>query len=207
MTHKWGLLFTRKNFTERRTCLFFTSLHFTSLHFTSLITRTLNRDLQLRTFHGCLPPRTTGELDFGLSYKPLIRHAENVPSNGASIVSLLKRETSLPTRSRDPSPLFCHPSVYSCYLATGDVFTSALRSNVCGATLTARKHCFLILLRNCRVYRGAAYEHPEQIYANPLSLQALQGRSYLPHISYATTAAMCLTSPCFLMRTSSWLLS
>jgi hypothetical protein len=58
LTHKSGLLLTRKIFTGRRTFFFF----FTSLHFASPLTRTLNRDLlQLRTFHGCLPPWSTRE--------------------------------------------------------------------------------------------------------------------------------------------------
>jgi hypothetical protein len=43
------------------------------------------------------------------------------------------------------------------------MFTSALHSNVRGATLTARKTPFSLLLHNRRVYRGAAYELPEQI--------------------------------------------
>jgi hypothetical protein len=37
-------------------------------------------------------------------------------------------------RLRDPSPLLPSPNVYSCRLATGNVFTSALRSDVRGAT-------------------------------------------------------------------------
>jgi hypothetical protein len=68
ITHKSGLLFTCKTFIGRRTFLLFTSL----------ITRTLIREfwtpslnwnpsllirrsefIQLRNFHGCLPPRTT----------------------------------------------------------------------------------------------------------------------------------------------------
>jgi hypothetical protein len=41
----------------------------------------------------------------------------------------------------------------------------------CIATFTVqlslrRKHCFLLLLRNGHVYRGAAYELPEQIRYN-----------------------------------------
>jgi hypothetical protein len=82
----------------------------------------------------------TVELNFSPSYKPLNRNAGNAASNGASIdASLLKRVTSLLTQSRDSFPLLRHPSVYSCCLATRDVFTSALRSNGSGATLTARK--------------------------------------------------------------------
>jgi hypothetical protein len=60
---------------------------------------------------------------FNLSYKPLISHAKH-----ASIVSLLlKRVTSLLTRSRDPSPLLRHPSVYSCCLATNEATRCATR--------------------------------------------------------------------------------
>jgi hypothetical protein len=55
------------------------------------------------------------------------------------------------------------PSVYSFCLTTGEVFTSALRSNVRGATLTALKHRFILLLRKHRVYKSAAYDLPEQI--------------------------------------------
>jgi hypothetical protein len=71
-------------------------------------------------------------------------------------------------RSRDPSLLFRNASVYSCRLATGNMFTSAPHSNVRGATLTARKTSFPLLLRNRRVYKGAAYELPEQIHYNML---------------------------------------
>jgi hypothetical protein len=38
--------------------------------------------------------------------------------------------------------------------------------DVRGATLTARKTPLRLLLRNLRVYRGAAYELPEQIRCN-----------------------------------------
>jgi hypothetical protein len=44
--------------------------------------------------------------------------------------------------------------------SNGNMFTSALRSNGSGATRRGRLR-FLLLLRNCRVYRGAAYELPE----------------------------------------------
>jgi hypothetical protein len=40
-------------------------------------------------------------------------------------------------------------------------FTAVAR---CGTA--QRKHCFLLLLHNRRVYRGAAYELPEQICYN-----------------------------------------
>jgi hypothetical protein len=70
-------------------------------------------------------PRTS----FSLSYKPLIWHREN-----ASIVaSLLKRLTSLLTRSRDPSPLLRQRSVYSCCLATN-------LARRCDATRCATRH-------------------------------------------------------------------
>jgi hypothetical protein len=79
-------------------------------------------------------------MSFSLSYKPLMRHAGNAPSNSASPVApLLKRTASLLKRSCDPSPLLHHPSVYSCCLATRDLFTSALHSNSSGAKLTAQK--------------------------------------------------------------------
>jgi hypothetical protein len=46
------------------------------------------------------------------------------------------------------------------------VFTSALRSNVRGATLRAQKTQLFLLLRDRRVYRCAASKLPEQIRYN-----------------------------------------
>jgi hypothetical protein len=70
-------------------------------------------------------------------------------------------------RSRDPSLLLSDPRVYGCRLAMGDVFTSALRRNVHGATRHGTEKTSLrLLLRNRRVYRGAAYELPEKIRYN-----------------------------------------
>jgi hypothetical protein len=47
-------------------------------------------------------------------------------------------------RSRDPSLLLRDPSVYSCRIATGNVFTSALRSNVRGEENTASFYCCVV---------------------------------------------------------------
>jgi hypothetical protein len=106
----------------------------------SLLRRTPHNSRRELTSSVCLLTRIHWELNFSFSYKPLIRHVGNAPSNGASTVSsLLKRVTSQLMRSRDPSSLLRHPNVYSCCLATRDVFTSALRSNGSGATLTAPK--------------------------------------------------------------------
>jgi hypothetical protein len=126
------------------------SIRFTSLHFTYTSQSqpiTLNSLTQLKSVTSnhtvrfspatnlprLSPTENYSWTSFSLSYKPLIWHEGNAPSNGASVVA------SLLTRSRDPSPLVRHPNVYSCCLATRDVFTSALRSNGSGATLTARK--------------------------------------------------------------------
>jgi hypothetical protein len=95
-----------------------------------------------------------------LSYKPLIWHAGNAPSNGASIVaSLLKRVTSLLTRSRDPSQLLRHPSVYSCCLATNEARrcttwhgTAELGSARLGTA--RRKHHFVY----CCVIAGTCFD-------------------------------------------------
>jgi hypothetical protein len=47
--------------------------------------------------------------------------------NALIVVSLLKRVTTLLTRSRDPSPLLRHRSVYSCCLATNEARPGATR--------------------------------------------------------------------------------
>jgi hypothetical protein len=97
-------------------------------------------------------------MSFSLSYKPLIRHAGNTPSNDASTVaSLLKCMTSLLTWSCEPSTLLCHPSVYSCCLATRDVFTSAVRSN--GSGRHGAEDTFLY----CCVIAAFTEALPEQI--------------------------------------------
>jgi hypothetical protein len=49
------------------------------------------------------------------------------------------------------------------------MFTSVLRSNIRGVTRHgAEKTPFRLLLRNRRVYRGTAYELPEQICYNTI---------------------------------------
>jgi hypothetical protein len=55
-------------------------------------------------------------MSFSLSCKLLIWHV----GTASIVASLLKCVTSLLTRSRDPSPLLRHSSVYSCCLATNE---------------------------------------------------------------------------------------
>jgi hypothetical protein len=95
---------------------------------------------------------------FSLSYKPLIWHA----GNASIFASLLKRVTSLLTRSRDPSPLLRHPSVYSRCLATNEARrceamrdSSRLGSARLGSSrLSTDKIPLSLLLRNRgRVFR------------------------------------------------------
>jgi hypothetical protein len=109
--------------------------------------------LQIRTFHGFLPfgltdncPRTS----FSLSYKPLISHAGNAPI----VALLLKRVTSLLTRSHDPSPLLRHPSVYSSCLATNEGKRCATRHGSARLGSARRKHRFVY----CCVIVGACFD-------------------------------------------------
>jgi hypothetical protein len=97
---------------------------------------------------------------FTLSYKPLNWHARNAPI----VASLLKRVTSLLTRSRDPSSLLRYPSVYSRCLATNearrcDAMGTSSRlglARLCSALLCSvlRKHRFVY----CCVIAGACFD-------------------------------------------------
>jgi hypothetical protein len=82
---------------------------------------------------------------FSFSYKPLIWHA----GNDSIVASLLKRVTSLVTRSLDPSPLLRHASVYSCCLATNEARRCATRHGT-----SRRKHRFVY----CCVISGACFD-------------------------------------------------
>jgi hypothetical protein len=69
----------------------------------------------------------------------------------------MKRVTSLLTRSRDPSPLLRHPSVYSCCLATDEARRCATRhgtADLGSSRLARRKHRFVY----CLVIVGACFD-------------------------------------------------
>jgi hypothetical protein len=77
------------------------------------------------------------------------------------------------------------------------VFTSALLSIVRCAILTPQKHCFLLLLRNRRVYRGTAYELPEQIRYIAPSLRLFTPNSLtVCHLSFLLKFLPLIASSC-----------
>jgi hypothetical protein len=76
--------------------------------------------------------------------------------NASIFASLLKRVTSLLTRSRDPSPLLRHPNIYSCCLATNEprrCDAMGDSSRLGSARLGTEKTPLRLLLRN----RGSVF--------------------------------------------------
>jgi hypothetical protein len=70
-----------------------------------------------------------------------------MPENAPIVASLL-------TRSRDPSPLLLHPSVYSCCLATNEARRCATRRGLVRLGLARRKHRFIY----CCVIAGMCFD-------------------------------------------------
>jgi hypothetical protein len=134
----------------------------TSLHFTLLITLTSSHDKLCYSVIYSSFSRPSWRLTHNwLQRNPFARWfsmynfwSDTQETLLPTVVLLLRDVTVKTRRSRDPSPHLRNPSVYSCRLETGNVFTSALCSNGRGATLTARKTPLSLLLLNRRVYRG-----------------------------------------------------
>jgi hypothetical protein len=120
-------------------------------HHTLSLQFTLSSLLQLRTFRGSLLPRTTENWLItppANSYKPLIWHArKRFNCHCWSVTSLL-------TRSRDPSSLLRHASVYSCCLATNDARRCEAMSDSSRLDSARRKHRFVY----CCVNAGACFD-------------------------------------------------
>jgi hypothetical protein len=145
----------------RTTHKIFSSQMYSFLH-DSLVTTvsvTLPDLPQLRTFRDSHPPRTVRELTSDSPTNPWSDKREK----GTTVLLLTPRVAGVwrhcrTRRWRGPSLLLCYTTVYSCRLATGIVFSSALCSNGRGAENTAFLYCCVIA-----VVGGPAYELPEQI--------------------------------------------
>jgi hypothetical protein len=114
---------------------------------------------------------------------------ENAPSNCASIVaSLLKCVTSLLTRSRDPSPLLRHPSIYSVSRQrTRRVATRHDTAELCSAR---RKHRFVY----CCVIAGTCFNVtilPWRTYFTIYSYYALSDLRFAPPHEFLVFVKSC----------------
>jgi hypothetical protein len=175
LQYTWSLQITRKIVTGLlRTHFHYTLLHFTHLDLNwklslnwKLLTRsfrfTLSDLLQLRTFHSRLLPRTTREL---ASVSP-INFWSDTRETLLPTVLLLLRHCWNPWchcwRGQVTPP---HSCVIQVFIAVAWQRETCLPRR-CVATVAGwhsrrGRHRFPLLLRNCRVYRGAAWVNPLQ---------------------------------------------